>query len=328
MRMVSVCARFLPLLGLWAAAAWAEGPTAAASSGLEGPWDLSWRWQPGWVHEIETRTETRVTKSEKSTQQHLPSLLKVIQHTSMAVRASPGGQRLVEVRIESVRGEVQGEGHAEFFDSRRPAETPESLRPLLRAVGEGFVMRYDAAGTLLGIEGVEVPAAGPGQWADLLELASRKQSAELFERSLRWPLPGQAVKLGQSWPLQGELRFPSSGPVAVKAQAQLAEIEATGIRPQARIEFRGSLQSAGQGNVQRLMGLGEGSSIEGSLWWDLQRGMLVRSAQRANLKLRLRNETLPVIQKVELRLLGSSEDRVLASPVAAPAAGSDQPKAR
>lgn len=285
----------------------AAPPQRVDNQASKGPWTLAWSWQPGWVHEMEAKTETRLL-DPASQPAHLPSLLQVRQRTSLAVRSGAQGERRVEIRIQSIDGEVHRGGEVERFDSRRPTEASTQVRALLRSVGEGFVLKYSQDGGYLGMEGLAVPSVNEGQWADLLELAARRQSAELFEQSLRWGLPFDQVTPGQSWDLSGTLRFPSSGEVEVSGKATLQQVRMVLGKPEAQIVFSGRLATLAEDRGARTVSVGDGSSLQGSLTWDLHRGLLLRSDQRTTLHLQLRDRKLPLSQRVQLRLLGSSQE--------------------
>lgn len=279
-----------------------SGAGLAPLPGQEAAAELRPRWLPGAQYLQETLTETVTDLSALGDKPEQG--MKVKQTTRIEVRPDDAGGKLARVTFTALSGEAILEGKRQTFDSADLASaSPEIRASVGRSLGQSFVLVYDQDDRFLEVRDTSsmLPASGDGQ-PKLEGIAEAAQVAELFRRSLEMGLPRTAVRPGDHWTTQEEVRFPSAGMVRVELrasyEAQVDYLE----RPHAKISFNGVMQPAEDGASARPVTLGGGSKLFGQVLFDLEADMTSFGAFRADLSLDVMGKKVPVRQQVTTRM--------------------------
>jgi len=268
----------------------------------EAPAELRPRWEAGARYLQETLTETVTDLSALGSKPEQG--MKVKQTTRIEVRPGEEGGKLARVTFTAMSGEAILDGKRQTFDSSDlVSASPEIRASVGRSLGQSFVLVYDKEDRFVEVRDSSsmLPPTEDGQ-PKLEGIAEAAEVAELFRRSLEMGLPKTAVRSGDHWTTQEEVRFPSAGAVKVELRARYeAQVDYLG-RPHAKISFNGVMKPSEESAGARPVTLGEGSKLFGQVLFDLGAAMTSFGAFRADLTLDVRGKKVPVRQQVTTRM--------------------------
>lgn len=274
----------------------------AASPAQEPPQELKLHWEPGqfYLQESDTDTTTFLTALGQKHDQ----TLRMRQTTSIRVTQGSDLSRGVQVRIDSIKGELLQDGLLNPFDSEKMEEAlPMLQKSIGNAAGKTFTMVYDAQDQFQNVRDISSLIKPGGEEPDLNAIADAKQTAMLYRRSLEMGLPKIPVRPGDKWISDETIQFAEAGTVQVKLNAKFDGVVDREGRPQAQIAFEGTLETQKDTDTKRSITLGTGSKITGQVFFDLERRTISLSELLSVLNLEVEGKKLPVRQKVTTRLV-------------------------
>lgn len=281
---------------------------ASACPAQDSAVELKLHWEAGmtYVQESDTETTNFLTALGKTTDQKL----QLHQTTAITVQKTPAGQTEARVLIESLLGQMSFEGKSYVFDSKNPASSSPQLRQTLGgAAGKSFTLLYDKEGNFLDATDTASMVTG-GVEPDLHSIATARQLAKLYRRSLEMGLPKVPVQPGDKWVSDEEVAFPQAGTVQVKLNAKFEGIVDREGRRQAQIAFEGSMKSKpdkdSQGReltTERSVTFGDNSKVNGHVFFDLERQTISLAVFSASIQLKVEGKVMPVQQQVTTRLV-------------------------
>ena len=266
----------------------------------EEPVRLRPHWPPGAVYVLETLTETVTDLSALGRKPEQG--MKIKQTTRLGVSRLQEGRKEVSVIFSALSGEAILGGKRQTFDSEKLDEaSPEIRASIGRSLGQQFILVYDADDQFIQTrDTADMVTSRPDRQPSLKGVAEAGQVAELFRRSLILGLPEHPVRPGDTWTTQEQLKFPSAGEVVVELKASYeATVDFQG-SPHAKVRFSGDL--ATRNASERALSLGAGSQVLGQVLFDLQQRQIAFGAFRADLKLDVQGNIVPVRQQVTTRL--------------------------
>ncbi len=269
---------------------------------------LKLHWEPGqtYIQESDTDTTNFLTALGKTTDQKLH----LHQTTSIAVTKTPAGQTEAKVLIESLLGDMTFEGKTYVYDSKNPgSSSPQLQQTLGGAAGKGFTLLYDTKGDFLDAKDIGSMVTGDAE-PDLTSIATARQLATLYRRSLEMGLPKIPVRPGDKWISDELVPFPQAGTVQVKLTAKFDGIVDREARRQAQISFEGTMKSKPDKDstgrdltTERPVTFGENSKVNGQVFFDLERQTISLAVFTAAIQLKVEGKPMPVHQQVTTRLL-------------------------
>lgn len=274
----------------------------------DAPVALKLHWEPGqtYVQESDTDTTNFLTALGKTSDQKL----RLHQTTLITVQQSAAGQTEARVLIDSLLGEMAYEGQKHVFDSNNPSAAHPALQQTLGgAAGKSFTLVYDDKGEFLDAKDTGSMVTG-GATPDLASIATARQLASLYRRSLEMGLPKIPVRPGDKWISDENVAFPQAGTVQVKLNAKFDGIVDREGRRQAQIAFEGSMKSQPDKDstgrdlsTERPVSLGDDSKVNGHVFFDLERKTISLAVFSATIQLKVEGKTMPVRQQVTTRLV-------------------------
>lgn len=278
-----------------------------ASPAQDAAVELKLRWEPGmtYIQESDTETINNLTALGKPSDQKL----RIHQTTSITAVKNPSEQTEARVLIESILADMTYDGQTYTFDSRNPgASSPQLQHTLGGSVGKGFTLLYDDKGAFIDAKDTGSLVTGDVE-PDLASIATARQLATLYRRSLEMGLPKIPVLPGDKWISDELVPFPQAGTVQVKLNAKFDGIVDREGHRQAQIAFEGTMKSQrekdGNGfavSTDRPVTLGDNSKVNGHVFFDLERKTISLAVFFAAIKLNVEGKTLPVQQQVTTRL--------------------------
>lgn len=269
---------------------------------------LKLHWMPGYtyVQESETDTTNFLTALGKTSDQ----TLRLHQSTRITAQKNSQGETEAKVLIEHLLGEMKVDGKSHFYDSKNPGSAhPVLQRTLGGAAGRGFTLVYNAEDEFLDAKDTGSMVEG-GPTPDLASLATARQLATLFRRSLEIGLPKIPVRPRDKWVSDEVVPFSQAGTVQVKLNAKFDGVVDREGRQQARVSFEGVMKSqrdkdtAGRElDTSRPVTLGGESKVSGHVFYDLEWRTIAMAVFVANLQLNVEGKTMPVRQEVATRLV-------------------------
>ena len=267
------------------------------------------QWETGKTYTQENVTETTFRKSgEAST----PQVMTVTQTTTMAAKKDPAAGsnlHLVEVRFASVKGELKAGAQVTHYDSDHPEDSNRTLGEAIgRAVSKTFVLVYDEHDRFRETRELGSLAASKGSIASLSSLADSRDVANLFRKSMEMGLPPLPVSVGDTWTADETITFPKAGDTHVEINGKFEALEQRDGRKHAKITFEGHLAAAAKKDKPiENVGIGEGSTISGVIYYDLERHTPSYSTYTNPLKLIIDAREFPFEQKVTSRLISVTD---------------------
>ncbi|MBE2285700.1 MAG: hypothetical protein IAE77_19725 [Prosthecobacter sp.] len=270
--------------------------------------ELKLYWQPGQIYTQESDTDTTnfLTALGKTTDQKL----RLHQTTRIAVQQSAPGQTEAKVTIEHLLGEMHYEGQSHLFDSNNP----EASHPLLRqsfgnSAGKSFTLVYDEKGNFIDAKDTGSMVTG-GVEPDLSSIATARQLATLYRRSLEMGLPKIPVHPGDKWISDEVIPFAQAGTVQVKLNAKFDGVVDREGHQQAQIAFEGTMKSMRDKDstgrelrTERPVTFGDDSKVNGHVFFDLDRRTISLAVFSATIQLKVEGKPMPVRQQVTTKLV-------------------------
>lgn len=279
-----------------------------ASPAQDSPVELKLHWEPGmtYMQESDTATTIFLTALGKTTDQQLH----IFQSTSITVTKTHDDRTEARVLFESQLGEMTFEGKSHVFDSKNPgAASPQLQQVLGGSAGKSFTLVYDAKGDYLDAKDTGSMVTG-GIEPDLTSIATARQLATLYRRSLEMGLPKIPVLPGDKWISDEIVPFPQTGTVQVKLNAKFDGIVDREGRRQAQIAFEGTMKSKPDKDstgreltTERPVTFGDNSKVNGHVFFDLERKTISLAVFSAAIQLKVEGKPMPVHQQVTTRLV-------------------------
>ena len=270
--------------------------------------ELKLRWEPGmtYIQESDTETTNFLTALGKTTDQKLS----LHQTTSIAVSQNTQGQTEAKVFIESLVGQMTFENKSYAYDSKNPASSSPQLQQTLGgAAGKGFTLVYDPKGEFLDAKEIGSMVTG-GVEPDLHSIATARQLAALYRRSLEMGLPKIPVLPGDKWITDELVPFPQTGTVQVKLNSKFDGIVDREGHRQAQISFEGIMKSKPDKDstgrdlsTERPVTFGDDSKVNGHVFFDLERKTISMAVFAASIQLKVEGKPMPVHQQVTTKLI-------------------------
>jgi hypothetical protein len=270
--------------------------------------ELKLHWEPGQIYTQESDTDTTnfLTALGKSTDQKL----RLHQTTRISAQKSAQGQTEAKVTIDHLLGEMNYEGQSHLFDSNNP----EASHPLLRqsfgsSAGKSFTLVYDQKDNFIDAKDTSSMVSG-GAEPDLTSIATARQLATLYRRSLEMGLPKIPVHPGDKWISDEVVQFAQAGTVQVKLNAKFDGIVDREGHQQAQIAFEGAMKSIRDKDstgrdlpTERPVTFGDDSKVNGHVFFDLDRRTISLAVFSATIQLKVEGKTMPVRQQVTTKLV-------------------------
>ncbi len=270
--------------------------------------ELKLYWEPGqtYVQESDTDTTNFLTALGKTSDQKL----RLHQTTLITAQRTAAGQTEALVKIDSLLGEMAYEGQKHAFDSKNPGAAHPALQQTLGGTaGKGFTLVYDDKGNFLDAKDTGSMVTG-GATPDLASIATARQLATLYRRSLEMGLPPIPVRPGDKWISDETVPFPQAGNVQVKLNAKFDGVVDREGRRQAQIAFEGTMKSkpdkdstGRELSTERPVTLGDDSKVNGHIFFDLERKTISLAVFSATIQLKVEGKVMPVRQQVTTRLV-------------------------
>lgn len=274
----------------------------------DAPVLLRLHWEPGqtYIQESDTDTTNFLTALGKKTDQKL----RLRQTTSIKAQKDAQGLTEASVFVQHLVGEMEYEGQTLRYDSKDPV----SGHPLMRksfggAAGRGFTLVYDEKDNFIDAKDIASMVTG-GAEPDLVSIATARQLATLYRRSLEMGLPKIPVRPGDKWISDEAVPFPQAGTVQVKLNAKFDGIVDREGHRQAQIAFEGSMKSqpgkdsTGRDlDTERPVTFGDDSRVNGHVFFDLERKTISLAVFSATIQLKVEGKSMPVRQQVTTRLV-------------------------
>lgn len=270
--------------------------------------ELKLHWEPGqtYIQQSDTDTTNFLTALGKPSDQKL----RMLQTTRITTQKSAQGQTEAKVVIERLLGEMTYEGKTNAFDSQSPDSSHPALRQLLGdSAGKGFTLVYDEKDNFLDAKNIGSMVTG-GVEPDLASIASARQLATLYRRSLEMGLPKIPVRPGDKWISDEMVPFPQAGTVQVKLNAKFDGVVDREGHRQAQISFEGTMKSkrdkdsnGRELDTERPVTLGDNSKVNGHVFFDLDRKTISLAVFSAAIQLKVEGKPMPVNQQVTTKLM-------------------------
>jgi hypothetical protein len=279
-----------------------------ACAAQDAPVPLKLQWEAGmtYVQESDTETTNFLTALGKISDQKL----RLHQTTSITVKKTPADQTEARVLIESLVGEMSYEGKSYVFDSKNPGAASAQLQKTLGgAAGKSFTLVYDAKGEFVDAKDTNTMVTG-GVEPSLHSIATARQLATLYRRSLEMGLPKIPVLPGDKWITDELVPFPQAGTVQVKLNAKFDSIVDREGHRQAQISFEGVMKSkpdkdstGRELSTVRAVTFGDDSKVNGHVFFDLELKTISLAVFSAVIQLKVDGKAMPVHQQVTTRLV-------------------------
>lgn len=279
-----------------------------SSPAQDSPVELKLHWEPGvtYIQESDTDTTNFLTALGKTTDQKM----RLHQITSITVSKTPADQTEAKVLIAALLGEMSFEGKSYVFDSRNPgSSSPQLQQTLGGTAGKGFTLVYDAKDNFVDAKDIGSMVTGDVE-PDLNSIATARQLATLYRRSLEMGLPKIPVSPGDKWISDELVPFPQAGTVQVKLNAKFDGVVDREGRRQAQIAFEGTMKSkpdkdstGRELDTERSVTFGDNSKVNGHVFFDLERKTISLAVFSAAIQLKVEGKPMPVHQQVTTRLV-------------------------
>jgi Family of unknown function (DUF6263) len=270
-----------------------------------GQANLRIHWEKGKVYRQQTQTDTTVPVPGTEAKQSMS----VVQVTDMSIKGTKAGSE-VTVAFASVRGEVTANGTTHTFDSTQPGEQNPALKQMFgSALGKSFVLVYDEKDRFKDIKGLERMSADPGALSTLEALASAREVADLYRKSMEMGLPRMPVSEGDTWIADETIHFPKSGEMQVKMNSKLAGYEDREGRRHAKISFEGKFGNTAPrpDNPAAAIDIAADSTINGILFFDMERRVVSFGTYSTRIYMQAGGQLIPFDQKITSKLVSITD---------------------
>lgn len=264
---------------------------------------LKQHWEVGKVYNLQTVTETRLNAA-------LGSQISVTQTTEL--RPQPQKTKsgtTVQVKFLSTKASISGNGKTAKYDSGDELNSdPALVSSLGQAVGRSFSLLYDEKDRFKGVSGLENIAVDPTAAPGLLAVDESKRVAILFAKSIEMGLPPVPVDIGSTWTADEVLSLANIGDVHADITGKLENIERKAGNRIANISIDGKLSStkSGVAKAPYAMELVPGSTIKGTLLFDLEQRIITQLDSTTQLQLKVNDQLLSFEMKEMRRLTTNS----------------------
>ena len=281
---------------------------ATSSPAQDTAHELRLHWEPGqfYLQESDTDTTTFLTALGQKHDQKF----RMRQTTSIRVTEAADQKRQVQVKIDSLTGELMQDGLLNPFDSAKIEDALPMLQKTVgRTAGKTFTLLYDNKDQFEGVQDIRsFLQQSNNEEPDLKAIADAKQMAALYRRSLEMGLPEIPVRPGDKWLSDQVVIFAEAGEVQVKLNAKFDSIETRQGRPQAKISFEGTLMTQADAVTKRSITVGPDSKVNGTVFFDLERRTISLSTMASVINLQIEGKKLPVRQQVTTRLVAMKQE--------------------
>lgn len=208
------------------------------------------------------------------------------------VRELDGGGRDIELRFLTMKMDMKmGSISVLNYDSDKRASSPANpLTGMLDKLAQArLYVELDASGDVVEVEGLEdlmKGMTGPGMGASMLEGMFNKDSVKQMG-VVPQGLPGKAMKVGDQWPYEIELKLGGMGTLVVAMNFTFSGMETKEDRNCAVLDYTGTMSTkpAG-GNSPVSMSITAGA-MKGKTWFDPEAGMVVAGTAERSLKMKV-----------------------------------------
>ncbi len=294
----------LPVSAAWMPSAGAA-PVAAQSV------ELRWNFEPGLVL---VYRQTQHTSSATPMGSMTQTQRMILRQEVLSV--GPGGEAEVRVTHESLSIEENGPMGRQSWDSEsgeEPANPGMAMAATL--VGRSFDMTMTADARVLRIAGmddmldemlaeVSVDPAAAEQARGMMESMFGEESLEgMMQQSIQ-PLPHGSVSPGHEWDSSLSMNMPF-GTMQSEYQYVLREVTTEGGRRVAKVDMTGSMGplEPDPSNPMAAMMAMSGGEISGEFTFDLDRGLLLRSAFSSAMTMTMMQQSVAVTSTHEMELV-------------------------
>ena len=281
------------------------GSAVATIANAEDKQLLRTHWEPG-------KTYTQQSTTETSAGADRPGKMSMTQTTELRVqKEKSSGNNRVEVKFVGITGTLTAQGKTMTFDSSKPGEANPALREALgAALQKPFVLVYDEDDRFREARELGGISSEPGSLTGIAALADSRAVANLFRKSLEMGLPSIPVSVGDTWTADETMTFPQAGDVHVDMTGKFESWEEQDGRKVARIVFDGKLANVNAAKaIPGSIGIGEGSSISGTLWFDVERKVVASGDYTSELRLTAMDEVVPMKQHVTSKMVSISASK-------------------
>jgi hypothetical protein len=213
------------------------------------------------------------------------------------------------VKFLSTKASISGNGKTAKYDSGDELNSdPALVSSLGQAVGRSFSLLYDEKDRFKGVSGLENIAVDPTAAPGLLAVDESKRVAILFAKSIEMGLPPVPVDIGSTWTADEVLSLANIGDVHADITGKLENIERKAGNRIANISIDGKLSStkSGVAKAPYAMELVPGSTIKGTLLFDLEQRIITQLDSTTQLQLKVNDQLLSFEMKEMRRLTTNS----------------------
>jgi RNA polymerase sigma factor (sigma-70 family) len=270
---------------------------AAPAAPVDGPVFMKIYWDMGKHYTMNIAIDQDIETQVPGLVEPVSEKVKLTQNfgiTPVKRLSNDGWQLEYKIGSQQMDASHAGETTVKFNSADDPAgDTNSLLAPVLRAmVGSSIQYYTDASGKVTRMEGVDdlrnrIAASSDPQAQSILNSMFSEDTLQQYG-SLADSLSGHTEAVGDSWPLQKDMRSPI-GLIAVDLKFTFKNWEQHGDRRCARVEFTGtlstkSLANAADSGMQVQITKG---TISGQYWYDPDLSMMVDSDNHQNLSLKI-----------------------------------------
>jgi hypothetical protein len=262
---------------------------------------LRQHWDQGKTYTLQTTTETVVKQVSDSN-------MSVTQTTELkaAKAANKKGSTQLKVKFLSTKASITGNGKTATYDSSDELSSDTALVGSLgSAVGQTFSLVYDEKDRFKDVKDLQTMATEPGAAPGLLAVEESKRVATVFAKSIEMGLPAMPVEVGSTWTADEVLSLANIGEVHADITGKLEKIEILADSRMATITLDGTLRStkAGVAKAPNAMELSTGSTIHGTLLFDLDQRIITEFKGTTELQLKANDQPLTFEMKETRRML-------------------------
>jgi hypothetical protein len=250
------------------------------------PLSLKQHWAAGKVYTLQTVTETKMNQT-------LGAQMSVTQVTELRPQPKAQTGTAVQVKFLSTKANISGNGKTALYDSNDEIHSdPALVSSLGKAVGKSFSLLYDERDRFKGVSSLENMATEPASAPGLLALEESKRVATLFAKSIEMGLPPVPVDVGSTWTADEVLSLANIGDVHADITSKLESIERKAGNRIATISIDGKLSStkSGVAKAEQSMELSPGSSIKGTLLFDIEQRVITQLDSSTLLQLKVNSQ--------------------------------------
>ncbi len=287
-------ARLIPLVLAFAAVT----SSAAEKLSLRPRWDVGKTYVQEYITDMSISLPALGGMQEQKTS--------ISQTISIVVtNGKQAGQKEAKVTFVGIKANLSTMGVPMSYDSTDPAKSPPFLQQTFGAMmGKDFTIVFDAQDKLVSIQGVEGITGTPlGQVA----APNASQMADAFRKSLELGLPEQSVAEGETWKKEDKLEMPPLGAILLNMNGKYVGKNTKEGRSEAKVQLDGKLASAGPTNPTALVGVQDGSTVSGEVFFDIERRLVASSTLNTDMKVSISGKDANIRQTVVMKTVSVKE---------------------